>query len=227
MKIIELEEGDSTNEYIKWGNCQEEVIVTAARQTGGRGTKGRSFVSEEGGLYLSALRLHKNFDPSKTFSIMSDSCVAVCRTLESFGLRPVIKWANDVLVGGRKICGTLIENTFCSDNVCRSVVGIGLNVNNALAGLANIATSMSEQAGRKFCLADVKSTLLEMLEGGYSVAEYKRYIDWFGRKITLVREGERQFVTALDVDAGGRLVVRTDDGRVAAVSSGEMSLILK
>ena len=227
MKIVELEETDSTNEYIKRGNFCEDTAVFAARQTSGRGTKGRSFISDEGGLYVSVLRIYRDFDFSSAFGIMVNACVAVCRTLESFGLHPVIKWANDVLVGGRKICGTLIENTFCSDNVCRSVVGIGLNVNNALAGLANIATSMSEQAGRKFCLADVKSTLLEMLGGGYSVAEYKRYIDWFGRKITLVREGERQFVTALDVDAGGRLVVRTDDGRVTAVSSGEMSLILK
>lgn len=226
MKIIELEEVDSTNDYIKRSDFQEEVIVTAARQTGGRGTKGRSFISDEGGLYLSALRLHKNFDSSKTFSIMIDSCVAVCRTLEKFGFEPKVKWPNDVLVGGRKICGTLIENRLSSGHMCRSIVGIGLNVNNSFTGeLQGIATSMRLQGGRAFDLSKVRGVLIENLSRTFTVEDYKRYIDWFGREIVLVKGEERLTAIAVDVDPSGRLVVRAG-GNILHVSSGEVSLRL-
>ncbi len=226
-KIIELDEVDSTNEYIKRLQSPCDVIVTAARQTAGKGTKGRSFVSDEGGVYVSALRILKDYDFSRAYSIMISSCVAVCKTLEDFGLKPTIKWANDVLVGGRKISGTLIENTLSSGNICRSIVGIGLNVNNDFSGgLEDIATSMRAQAGRSFCVADVRNALIAHLDESYSVDDYRGYIDWFGSTVKIIREGEQTDAVALGVDDTGRLLVRTDEG-VAALSSGEVSLRLK
>ncbi|MDE5765637.1 MAG: biotin--[acetyl-CoA-carboxylase] ligase, partial [Clostridia bacterium] len=108
IKIIELEEIDSTNEFCKRFNFEEDVIVVAEKQVKGKGTNGREFVSDEGGLYVSLMRRLPNFDFKNTFSIMINACVAVCKTVESFGLKPTVKWANDVLVDGRKICGTLI-----------------------------------------------------------------------------------------------------------------------
>ena len=96
MKIIRLDEVDSTNEYIKRTSLKEDTIVIANRQTSGKGTKGRSFISTDGGVYLSYLRLGEN-DP---FSVLIDACVAVCKTLEKFALSPVIRWANDVLCEG-------------------------------------------------------------------------------------------------------------------------------
>lgn len=225
-KIIELDEVGSTNDYVKGLNSEEEVIVSAKRQTAGRGTKGRRFVSDEGGVYVSALKIRQNFDFSRAFSIMITSCVAVCRTVELFGLRPTIKWANDVLVGGRKISGTLIENTLSSGNMCRSIVGIGLNVNNAFSGeLSGIATSMKAEAGHAFPVDEVRAALIENLGREYSVADYKEYIDWFGRQVMLIKEGERTLATALDVDEVGRLIVSVG-GQIQRLSSGEISLKL-
>lgn len=226
-KIIELDEVNSTNEYIKLLRSEEDVIVTAKRQTAGKGTKGRSFISDEGGVYVSALKIRKNFDFAKAFSIMITSCVSVCRTVEFYGFKPVIKWSNDVLVGGRKISGTLIENTLLSGNICRSIVGIGLNVNNTFSGeLKDIATSMSEQAGCAFDVDEVRKTLIENLDREYSVGDYKKYIDWFGKQVMLIKEGERTLATALDVDDVGRLIVSVG-GQVMHLSSGEISLRLK
>ncbi|MDE7076174.1 MAG: biotin--[acetyl-CoA-carboxylase] ligase, partial [Clostridia bacterium] len=121
IKIIELEEIDSTNEFCKRFNFEEDVIVVAEKQVKGKGTNGREFVSDEGGLYVSLMRRLPNFDFKNTFSIMINACVAVCKTVESFGLNPTVKWANDVLVDGSKICGTLIENRLGADNVCYSI----------------------------------------------------------------------------------------------------------
>ena len=124
MKIIRLEEVGSTNEYCKGNDCGKDLFVVAKRQSAGKGTKGRSFSSNEGGLYVSVMRHYKNFPANEAFKIMVNACVAVCKTLEAFGVKPRIRWANDVLVGDKKICGTLIENSFSNGKISRSIVGM-------------------------------------------------------------------------------------------------------
>ena len=223
MKIIELKEVDSTNEYCKrlgGGN----VIVTALRQSGGKGTKGRSFASTDGGLYLSKMCGYENFAAAQAFKIMINSCVAVCQTLLHFGITPVIRWANDVLVGGKKICGTLIENTFSGANISRSIVGIGINVNNELpAELSDIATSMKEVLGREVPLEAVKAELTKNLGSKYTIEQYKNYINWFGKTVTLkTADGQRE-VTATDVDDTGNLII-SDCGKTQKISAAEVSL---
>lgn len=226
MKIIELEETDSTNEYLKRSGGGEDTIVTALRQTAGKGTKGRSFSSAEGGLYVSIMRFYENFPASSAFEIMINSCVAVCKTLEFFGIKPVIRWANDVLVNGRKICGTLIENTFSGKNISRSIVGTGINVNNALPEeLWDIAVSMREIAGKNFDLEEVKKVYISNLQKSFTVADYKNYINWLGTEVTLHTEAEAYSATALDITDEGRLVVNRG-GKIIEISSAEVSLRL-
>lgn len=226
MKIIELEEVDSTNEFLKRGGFTEDVIVTAKMQTAGRGTKGRSFISEEGGLYISTLRFYDNFPAGDAFRIMVNCSVAVCRTLEKFGVPAVIKWSNDVLVGGKKICGTLIENTFSNGYITRSIVGSGINVNNEIPPeIKDIAVSMREFAGKTFDLGKVRSALVENMQKSYSVDEYRSYIDWFGREVVLrTVDGEKK-ATALGVTDDGRLLVGWR-GNMLEISSAEVSLRL-
>lgn len=225
MKIIELEEVDSTNEYCKRaGNC--DLMVTAVRQTSGNGNKGRSFISDEGGLYISVMRRYKNFLAADAFKIMVNVCVAVCRTVEGFGLKPVIRWANDVLVNGRKICGTLIENTFSGSYISRSIVGIGLNINNSLPEeLLKIATTMSEQCGKPLSVKEVKAELIKNLKREYNISEYKNYINWLGKEITLKTDGGEYAATAVDVDADGSLLC-VAGGTVRKISAAEVSLRL-
>ena len=149
MKIEYLDEVDSTNSYIRrYLDVGENVIVCARRQTGGRGTKGRSFCSEEGGVYLSALTFYRDLPVSRAFRIMTHSAVSVCRTAKAFGAEVQIKWPNDVFAAGRKLSGTLIENVFAGDKVRCSIVGIGLNVNNDVSALGGIAVALSELVGR-------------------------------------------------------------------------------
>lgn len=224
-RIIKLRSVDSTNEYCKRLTGAENAIVVAKKQTSGKGTKGRSFVSDKGGLYISVLRTYRNFDGAETFKIMLNCCVAVCKTLESFNLSPVIRWANDVLVGGRKICGTLIENTFSSE-YCRSIVGMGINVNNSLPEeLMGIATSLKEQTGKNIPLRKVMKRLLNNLKRGYTVDDYKSYINWFGESVTLNINGENITANALDVDESGLLVCEIE-GNIRKISSAEVSLRL-
>ncbi|MGN0814020.1 MAG: biotin--[acetyl-CoA-carboxylase] ligase [Candidatus Coproplasma sp.] len=225
FKVIRLSIVDSTNEYCKRLEGVENAVVVAKRQTAGKGTKGRSFVSDEGGLYVTVLRTYPDFNGADAFKIMLNCCVAVCKTVESFSLSPIIRWANDVLVGGRKICGTLIENTlYCGK--CRSIVGMGINVNNSLPEeLKDIATSISEQKGKKVSVRKVMKTLLKYLNGEYTVEDYKRYINWFGQSVTLNINGRCICARALDVDESGLLVCETG-GEIKKISSAEVSLRL-
>ena len=225
MKIIKLEETASTNEYCKTLDY-DEVVVSALRQTAGKGTKGRSFQSDEGGIYLSYMRRLNGFPAENAFKIMINSCTAVCRTLELFGIPSSIRWANDVLVGGKKICGTLIENTFSGGYITRSIVGCGINVNNSFSGeLGNIAISMKEYAGKFFDKEKVEREFIKKQKKDYSIDDYKSYMDWLGSVVTLKIQEKEISVKAVDVASDGRLIVESG-GKLLKISSAEVSLRL-
>ncbi len=224
MKRIFLEETSSTNVYIKrFLAGGEDVIVCAGRQTGGRGTKGRSFVSEEGGVYLSALSFYENFPAEHAFLIMAHAAVAVCKTLECYGLSPEIKWSNDVLVGGKKIAGILIENTLSRGQVRASVVGIGLNVVNPLPGLGDIAVGMGEFSASPPSAEEVRDALIEALSVPSDFSDYLGYVGCLGKKIR-VTEGEKRYIaTAREILPDGRLLIEAE-GELRALSSAEISI---
>lgn len=227
MKIIELEEADSTNEYCKRISLGEDVVVVAKRQIAGKGTKGRSFISDIGGLYISVMKYYENFPAERAFKIMINACVAVCRTLEKFKIQPQIRWANDVLADGKKICGTLIENTFSGSKIVRSIVGMGINVNNSIPdGLKDVATSITQHVYTKPTVEDVKLLLLQNLEKRFTIADYKSYINYFGRSVKVITEDCERQVVALDISDDGRLVVKERDGTINKISSAEVSLRL-
>lgn len=227
MRIIRFDEIDSTNNYAKAQRENgEPLVVTAKVQTGGRGTKGRSFSSNEGGVYLTRLTFYRDFPASSAFRIMADASVAVCRTLEAFGLSPRIKWPNDVYVQDKKICGILIENTFSGDKIANSVVGIGVNVNNALPKeVEGIAVSMREAAGRAFDREKVEETLIEETGKRFAMKEYLERVGYLGRRVTLMIGDERIPAYAVSVDEEGGLLVETEGGK-RRVTSAEVSLRL-
>lgn len=227
MKWIKLQEIDSTNNYAKERRSEgESVIITAQRQTGGRGTKGRSFISSEGGVYLSTLRFYEHFFAKDAFKIMSGAAVAVCETLRFYGLNPVIKWANDVFVGGKKICGILIENTLSGDKISSSIVGIGLNVSNTLPDeLSDIATTIYQQTGKNLCVEEVTKRLIEELFKERTIDEYRSYLGFMGEEVTLVLADKSLPATLLSVDNEGRLIAEID-GCTHVFSSAEVSVRL-
>lgn len=226
MRIIELEEVDSTNEYCKREDRGEDLIVTAKRQIFGKGTKGRSFTSDDGGLYISVMKHYSDFPSFQTFKIMVNSCVAVCKTLEVFSAKPIIRWANDVLVGGLKISGTLIENSFSGDKIVRSIVGIGVNVNNCLpTELDGIATSLCKFTGKTVDFEYFKSVFISNLKKEFTIEEYKNYMPWLGGEAVLKIADECICVRTIDISDDGRLIVDLN-GRTEIISAAEVSLRL-
>ena len=215
----------STNDYAKAKRTEgKNRIVTAKRQTGGRGTKGRSFVSTEGGVYVTKLRFYENLPAAEAFTIMAQAAVAVCRTLEFYDIKPVIKWANDIYVADKKICGILIENVFSGKNVRSSVVGVGLNVVNELPQeLCEIATTMQKTTGKTYSVEEVRERLVSELCREVDMQEYLSRVGYMGVEATLIFEGESLRGKLLSVDEQGGLWVEID-GEKRRLTAAEVSV---
>ena len=216
MQIIKLKKTRSTQDYIKklvkkQRNTREDLFVVSAQQTGGKGTKGRSFSSNKGGVYLSYLHFHTGKKASCAFEINKTTSLAVIKTLLAFGVKAGIKWPNDIYVNGKKICGMLIENTLVGEYLDYSIIGIGLNVNNALEEeLAPIATTIKKVTGKEANLESVLFTLIYNLQNPEKVSLYDDYLLFLGQKISVISRDGTTFTDIIDgVLEDGRLLLKS------------------
>ena len=231
---------DSTNTYLKQlaeAGAEGGTAVIAHSQTGGRGRLGRSFHSPAGsGIYLSYL-LRPNCKPEALMHLTCAVAVAMCDAVEkTTGLRPGIKWTNDLVHGKRKLGGILTELGFENGLVSYAVVGIGINCTQKAEDfpeeIRSIATSLAAVTGRPIDKAALETEMLSALEAMTQaladketiLARYRADCITLGQKVCVVRGEEISYGTALDVDGEGALVVRFEDGSVRAVSSGEVSV---
>ncbi len=237
------DEIDSTNRRAKELALQgapHGTAVLARRQTGGRGRFGRSFFSPEGsGVYISFV-LRPNLTADRAVMLTSLCAVAVARAAERAadgGIEAKIKWVNDVYVHGRKICGILCEAglDFESSQMQYVVAGIGVNVGEMEfpPELSGIATSISNECGRpiprsRFCaeLINELNVLYPQLGAGEFMAENRARSNVIGRRVYVLRGDESYPATAVDIDDGGSLIVRTDEGETRTLRSGEISIKL-
>jgi BirA family biotin operon repressor/biotin-[acetyl-CoA-carboxylase] ligase len=132
--ILNVEEVSSTNVYLfsllNAENAQNISVVTAEFQTAGKGQQGNSWHSERGrNLLFSHAVFPHALAANNQFIISQIVALALCKTLQSYGIDACIKWANDIYVGDKKIAGVLIENQLRGNVVSTAVIGIGLNVN--------------------------------------------------------------------------------------------------
>ena len=207
MKTTIFDTLPSTNDYCETREFGEDTAIIAREQTGGKGTKGRSFSSPRGGVYLSLVRYYP-CKAENSFSLMIASCMAVVKTLELYGVRADVKWPNDVFLNGKKICGILIKNSFEGENVKKSITGIGVNVNNDIPkDLADIAINLKSVIG-EVDIDEFYKRLIENLYADYSVDEYRSRNIVLGKEITVIRNGESGKAVAEDVAADGSLVLK-------------------
>lgn len=207
MKITIFDTLPSTNDYCETREFGEDTAIIAREQTGGKGTKGRSFSSPRGGVYLSLVRYYP-CKAENSFSLMIASCMAVVKTLELYGVSAGVKWPNDVFLNGKKICGILIKNSFEGENVKKSITGIGVNVNNDIPkDLADIAINLKSVVG-EVDIDEFYKRLIENLYADYSVDEYRSRNIVLGKEITVIKNGESRKAVAEDIAADGSLVLK-------------------
>lgn len=218
----------STQDFLreKWQNGQNLVAV-AAEQSQGKGTKNRAFECAKGGLWLSVLTFHSGVLAKDGFLMMSRAAVAVCKTIESYGLVPKIKWANDVLLDGKKVCGVLTENRIAGGELHSTLWGIGLNVNNPLSDeIAPIATTLFAVLGRELDLREVEERLLKNLFAPFSFEEYARRLAFVGEEVAFTIGETVKKATLVGVSERGELLLGDGD-ETTAYAYGEIALLKK
>lgn len=231
---------DSTNTELKRRATQgapSHTVFVADEQTGGRGRMGRSFFSPRGsGLYMSILLRPVRFEDAGR--ITTFAAVAVCRALERFGVSVGIKWVNDILARGRKLCGILCEaGTYEGEPF--AVLGIGINIRQTAfpPELADIATSIETQTGRiphrDSIIQEILNEFSEIygnIEDNFTtvMGEYRNRCVTLGKPIRVIPlSGAPYDAFSVTVDDEGCLLVRTENHPSAPLhrlSSAEISV---
>ena len=226
--VYRFDELASTNDFAKTLlNDRKNALIFADRQSGGRGTKGRSFSSKEGGVYATKLDFYQNYPAQKAFEIMARAATAVCKTLEAFGLTPCIKWPNDIYVSDKKICGILIENGLQGKRIAYSIVGVGVNVCNELPQeLSDIATTMALELKESPTVDRVLQKFCAYWTGEFTMQDYLSRVGYLGQECNLLIGEDQHRATLLFVDEEGGLHVRTN-GEEKCYHSAEISLRIK
>lgn len=227
-----LEETDSTNNALKrLPDAPHGTVLAARRQTGGKGRLGRSFSSPEGGLYLSVL-LRPSALPEQLLHLTAMAAVAARRAIAQVsGVEAEIKWVNDLLAGGKKLCGILTE--WCGR---AAIIGIGINCNTTdfPEPLRQSATSLRLLTGHEIdidALAGAMARQLEALDAAVLdgreawLSEYAAHCVTVGKPVRLLRGGEELGTAfAVGIDGQGGLQVRYADGSMDVIRTGEVSV---
>lgn len=226
-RIIRLEETDSTNEYAKrnLSLLKNGDTVISSRQTAGKGTSGRSFYSPENGLYMSVVLI----SPKKELLpyVTPSAAVAVKNALNKrYGVSAKIKWVNDILIGGKKVCGILCEHV--SD---AAIIGIGVNLSEPEGGfpeeLKNVACAVSPlpvSSREKLKLARlIRNNLLTLFSEDPQkvIAEYAASSAVIGKRVEITRGEEKTVGTASRITEKGYLVIKNGEIETT-VSSGTL-----
>ena len=227
---------DSTNtlakQKIKKCHAPEGTIIVANVQTSGKGRKNRTWYSPEGGLWFSVI-LYPDIPPQQGMLITMISSISIAQAIKEItSLKPLIKWPNDILINGKKVCGILTELDAEMDRINYSVVGIGLNVNNTLDDvLKKKATSLSKETKTKVSLVKLMRCIIKYLDKNYGkfVSGDYLYIKdlWFlysdiiGREILVRDENIITKGLVSDVDKDGCLILKTNTG-IKRIISGDI-----
>ena len=240
-----FEELDSTSNYAKalaQAGAPDGTAVTADSQTAGRGRMERSFQSPKGqGIYLSLL-LRPPLPPDRLPPVTALAGVSVCAAVERVcGVRPGLKWPNDPVLEGKKLCGILTEVSLEAETgrLQSLVLGIGINVlqqpGDFSPEVREVATSLAQVLGRPVSRPRLAAALLEELERAYAallagdlsdyLAAYRRDCVNLGKQVQLLPfAGPRETALAVGVDGDFNLIVRDEQGRERTVRSGEVSV---
>jgi BirA family biotin operon repressor/biotin-[acetyl-CoA-carboxylase] ligase len=238
-RIISYRKVDSTNDiaYALADKAMAEgTVVLAEEQAKGKGRHGRIWISPpKGGVYMSII-LRPRMAPSEIPKITLLAAVAVSKAVRSLtALEALIKWPNDILVDGKKVCGILTEMKAQQDAIDFIIVGIGINVNTPVKNLPKDASSLKELSANTLSRVELVKKVLEEFDTCYSmlktqgfkniINEWKQLSEMIGArvKVRLANRSIEGQVHTLDPD--GSLVIRVEPGVLEKVSSGDVVMV--
>ena len=237
--FIYTEEIDSTNTFLldkanKYNT--NGTVLLAEKQTKGKGRKDRVWYSAKGqNLTFSILLTDKKYFSKNLNLINFGSSLALSLSLENqYQLKTELKWPNDVLVGGKKIAGILLESISQGNKIERLVVGIGINVNQAQFQGAyqipptSIKVELDAPVEREKLLAELLNNFEEVLDRTQSepqeiLKDWKARCRLIGEKIAVVEGDDVRYGIFDDLDDEGFLLLKTK-GKIEKIHFGDVSL---
>ncbi|MDH5447812.1 MAG: biotin--[acetyl-CoA-carboxylase] ligase [Candidatus Bathyarchaeota archaeon] len=228
---------DTAKEIAK-KTSEERIVVLAEAQTRGKGRLGRRWISPKGGVWLSII-LRPRITPIEALKLTFITSSAVAKTIKTmFGLMTEVKWPNDVLVNGRKICGILTETSSKRKSVESMVVGVGINANIDLEcfspSLRDAVTSLQYELGHKIKRKALTRNLLRNFEHRYKclqrglwnalLQEWKSMATFLGEQVQITSFDDVLAGEAWDIDEDGALVIRLENGTLEKVVVGDLTL---
>jgi len=214
-------------------SVEEGTIVIAESQTAGRGRMGRKWISPEGGIWLSII-LKPRIEPLYAPRITLLAGVSVAKTMQGFGLPAKIKWPNDVLIHGKKVCGILTEIGAEVDLIDYLIVGIGIDANVDTESfpeeIRDSSTSLKKEMGKEINRVEFVRKLLEEFEllylkfkkEGFTkiLEEWRNMSATIGEWVKISTQTHTIYGEAIGVDNEGALILETSDGQLEKILAG-------
>ena len=240
-RTVYFDATDSTNVQAKRlaeAHAPHGTLVVSDRQDGGKGRRGRSWASPSGvGIWMSLI-LRPEIAPSSASMLTLAAALAVREGIqEETGLSPLIKWPNDLVLNGKKICGILTEMSTELMEIQYVITGIGINVNQREfpPEIRDTATSLSLEAGRSFRRSSLIAAILKAFEKDYTaflktgdlsllMEEYNACLVNRGKEVCILDPSGEYRAVAEGIDESGSLLVTLPDGTRREIISGEVSV---
>lgn len=238
--IIYQQTMDSTNTQAKRlgeeGALNGTVVVTE-RQTAGKGRRGKTWISPPGNIYFTFL-LRPEVVVDRASIITLVSALALAKAIDAVtDLDTQIKWPNDVIANGKKLCGILTESSTDLEYINYVVVGIGVNCNQTEfpEEIQDIASSIRNETGAEVDRAEILGTFLDYFEKYYEIfletedmsqlaEEYNAILVNRGKEVRILEKDREKIMRAIAIDDRGGLVVEDRQGRQETIISGEVSV---
>jgi len=214
------------------------TVIIAEEQNNGKGRMGRDWYSPgRTGLWFSIL-LRPEIPPIRAPFLTIIASIAVVKAIKRIdtGIKPEIKWPNDILIQGKKVCGILSELSADLGKIKYTVVGIGINVNqkNFPTGLLDKASSLKKHTGYRIDRTVLMRSVLEFFERGYQqlelqeynriLDEWKSYLKIVGREVFVYNGSEKVEGKVIGISSQGELILQDKNGTNHYFWAGDVSL---
>ena len=240
VNVVHYKEVDSTNaeaRRLSVEGAESGLVVTAKKQTAGKGRRGRSWESPaDENLYLSIL-LRPSLEPEKAPMLTLVMAYSVAKALQKEDIQVLIKWPNDLVCSGKKVCGILTEMNLSGVQVEDVIVGVGLNVNTMKFPdeLEDKATSLRKETLRELECGELLQLILKEFDKQYQrflenqnleflQEDYNAMLINRGREVMVLEPGKEYLAKALGINKFGELLVQKEDGSTEEVFAGEVSV---
>lgn len=246
LKIKRYDRIDSTNAQAKRDaadGAENGTLIVADMQTAGRGRRGRAWSSPAGTNIYFTLLLRPEFAPDKASMLTLVMALAVAKGVEgAFGgisgcPAPKIKWPNDIVINGRKVCGILTEMNVKQERIDYVIIGVGVNVNRQEFSpeLADKATSLEAECGQSIAREALLSYIMEAFQEYYTLFERQESLAQLREVYNSMLVNRNHEVCVLDpkgeyrgiatgITDTGELCVELPDGSETQVYAGEVSV---